>query len=64
MHQILFNMQPSCDQAFVYILIGKACHCMDVRVCIHSYKNDTKIKFKLWVKKTGLYVASDDMSYN
>ncbi|KAJ8302723.1 hypothetical protein KUTeg_019119 [Tegillarca granosa] len=34
MHQILFNMQPSCDQAFVYILIGKACHCLDVRLSL------------------------------
>ena len=26
------NLQPSPDQAYVYLLIGKANHCMDVRV--------------------------------
>lgn len=32
MHHIITNLQPSADQAFVYLLIGKANHCMDVRI--------------------------------
>lgn len=32
MHQIIYNLPPSVEQAFVYLLIGKACHCIDVRV--------------------------------
>ena len=34
MHQIIYNLAPSVEQAYVYLLIGKACHCMDVRVRI------------------------------
>lgn len=32
MHQIIYNLPPSVEQAFVYLLIGKACHCIDVRI--------------------------------
>ncbi|KAK3086111.1 hypothetical protein FSP39_013715 [Pinctada imbricata] len=32
MHQIIYNLNPSVEQAYVYLLIGKACHCMDVRI--------------------------------
>lgn len=32
MHHIIVNLQPSEDQAYVYLLIGKANHCMDVRI--------------------------------
>lgn len=34
MHQIIYNLPPSVEQAFVYLLIGKACHCIDVRVSL------------------------------
>ncbi|XP_061162526.1 integrator complex subunit 8-like isoform X1 [Saccostrea echinata] len=32
MHQIIYNLAPSVEQAYVYLLIGKACHCIDVRI--------------------------------
>lgn len=30
--EIIKKMQPSEEQAYCFILIGKACHCMDVKV--------------------------------
>ena len=30
--EIVKKMPSSRDQAYVYILIGKGCHCMDVKV--------------------------------
>ncbi|XP_021343863.1 integrator complex subunit 8-like isoform X2 [Mizuhopecten yessoensis] len=32
MHHIIMNLQASDNQAYVYLLIGKANHCMDVRI--------------------------------
>ena len=32
--EIIRQLQPGEDQAYAYVLIGKACHCMDVKVSI------------------------------
>jgi hypothetical protein len=32
MHQVIYNLAPSHEQAYIYLLIGKACHLLDVRV--------------------------------
>ncbi|XP_063439496.1 integrator complex subunit 8-like [Mytilus trossulus] len=32
MHQVIYNLTSSPDQAYIYLLVGKACHLMDVRI--------------------------------
>lgn len=32
MHQVIYNLAPSHDQAYIYLLVGKACHLIDVRI--------------------------------
>jgi hypothetical protein len=32
MHQVIYNLAPSHEQAYIYLLVGKACHLLDVRV--------------------------------
>lgn len=44
MHQIIYNLPPSVEQAFVYLLIGKACHCIDVRV---SHTHSVSLTFSV-----------------
>jgi len=45
MREVIRKLTPSEDLAYVYILIGKACHCMDVKV---SY-----FRVKTYLKSTG-----------
>ncbi|XP_052063763.1 integrator complex subunit 8-like isoform X3 [Mytilus californianus] len=32
MHQVIYNLASSHEQAFIYLLVGKACHLMEVRI--------------------------------
>lgn len=32
MHQVIYNLAPSHEQAYIYLLVGKACHLIDVRI--------------------------------